>query len=312
MDKEIKLHALKLPGIISSTHGDHVFKEEIQDQKVQILSDNVTTVAYINHLGGQDPLFTRLTQTIFVECRDLQVDIVAKHLVGQLNSRVDFLSRIDSTYKWLLHSEMFHLLNKRWGPFIVDCFTSMRTGQIPIYNSLYRDPYTSGVDALSQDWRNQNNFINPLFCLIHKVLKKVQKEKTEVVIIAPDWPSQPWYPLMKMMLKDRPVKMPRKALLRVSSRPEPKKNSRWRIYTWRISGHGKLRAMQWEDAQIDTFMCKWAVSTLNSYNTQVRLFVMHCLEAGYDPSHVPFHAVTKFLCERAATSECPNHRWCIN
>ena len=38
--------------------------------------------------------------------------------------------------------------------------------------------------------------------------------------------------------------------------------------------------MQWEDAQIDSFMCKWAVSTLDSYDTQVRLFVMHCLEAG--------------------------------
>ena len=30
---------------------------------------------------------------------------------------------------------MFHLLNKRWGPFNVDCFASMRTAQIPIYRS---------------------------------------------------------------------------------------------------------------------------------------------------------------------------------
>ena len=43
------------------------FKEVLRGKVVQILSENITTVAYINQLGGQNPLMIRLMTMIFAE-----------------------------------------------------------------------------------------------------------------------------------------------------------------------------------------------------------------------------------------------------
>ena len=61
------------------------FAHLLKGKVVQVLSDNVTTVAYINHMGGQDWLLSTLTTTIFAECHDLKIQISTKFLAGKQN-----------------------------------------------------------------------------------------------------------------------------------------------------------------------------------------------------------------------------------
>ena len=48
----------------------------------------------------------------------------------------------------------------------------------------------------------------PLFAQIGKVLKKVQEENCKIVLVAPDWPSSPWYSRMRNMAIDTPIIVP--------------------------------------------------------------------------------------------------------
>ena len=159
-----------------------------------------------------------------------------KHLPGQQNLRADALRRMKSTYKWMLHPKLFEILNKKWGPFNVDRFASMSTRQMEKYNSYYLDPYTAGVDALAQKWKGQKNCVNSPFALIGKVLRKVEKEKWQATLIAPRWPGQQWYPLLRKMLRDYPIRLPSQSFLKVSANPEVSKNRWWKTYDWKISG----------------------------------------------------------------------------
>ena len=214
-------------------------KTVLEGKVVQVLSDNITTVCYINSLGGPSPLMTRLMKVIFTHVHENRMVLLAKFLARSRNCHADRLSRQLLPYEWKIHPQLFKCLDERWGPHTVDRFASDMTAQISRYNSLFYDTGTSGVDALAQtDWDTENNFINLLFWLIPKILKEVTQTKCVATIIAPHWPSQPWFRKLQQMSVDYPVRIPNhpNVMLRRIAVPEPMKNTRWKIFAWRISG----------------------------------------------------------------------------
>ncbi len=104
---------------------------------MQILSDNVTTCAYINRIGGQDVLHNSMVKGIFLLCSENRIHITAKYLQGKLNLRADQLSRQGSTYEWTLRPRMFCQLEAKWGPFSCDRFASSVTSKVKTFNSYF-------------------------------------------------------------------------------------------------------------------------------------------------------------------------------
>lgn len=215
------------------------FHDTLCGKVVQILSDNVTTVACINNLYTPSQELGQLMTDIWIMAHKLGVTLVAKHLAGRLNVLADHLSRVNSPYEWALDRKMFLYLDILFGPHTVDRFASMRTAQLPIYNSLYHDPMTSGVDALSQsNWRDNMNFVNAPFFLIPRVLQVVREQRAEATIIAPKWPAQVWFRDLVRMSVSAPIRLKNngQTFVRLLSLPEPRKNKHWEILAWRVSG----------------------------------------------------------------------------
>ena len=119
---------------------------------LQILSDNITAVAYVNKLGGSSKPMTDIMKSIFTLTHELGISVSAKFLKGKLNVRADWLSRILSPYEWQLHPEVFRMLDRMWGQHTIDRFASEMMSQLIRYNSLYADPGSEAVDAMAQDW----------------------------------------------------------------------------------------------------------------------------------------------------------------
>ena len=70
------------------------FSDSIRGRVVQLLCDNVPTVAYINHLGGPSSPLSNLVQSLWVQCHNLQVTLTTRHLPGIDNQQADRLSRL--------------------------------------------------------------------------------------------------------------------------------------------------------------------------------------------------------------------------
>ena len=77
------------------------------------------------------------------------------------NPEADRLSRSPDIHNWMLHPGIFSWLNRRFGPFTVDRFATNLNAQLPRFNTRYWEPGTEGINALAQDWSNENNFANP-------------------------------------------------------------------------------------------------------------------------------------------------------
>ena len=70
-------------------------------------------------------------------------------------------------------------------------------------------PTTEVVDAFQQDWRRVKGYANPPWCLIGCVLNKIRTQEAQVMLVAPAWKGQAWYPvLLVVMLRDYPHLIP--------------------------------------------------------------------------------------------------------
>ena len=69
------------------------FVTSLEGKCVQVLSDNITTVAYINRLGGSCTKLTTLMSMMWFYAHSHSIELTARHLVGVKNVRADKLSR---------------------------------------------------------------------------------------------------------------------------------------------------------------------------------------------------------------------------
>ena len=137
--------------------------------------------------------------------------------------------------EWYIHPRIFWFIDQMRGKHTIDRFAN----QLPTYNSRFWDPWTHGVDALAQsDWKVHNNYINCPFNMLPKVLAKIQQTKSMATVIAPWWPGKPWCQTLRRLAVDQPWQLPKRkgVIWSGGACPEPLRNTKWRIYAWRISG----------------------------------------------------------------------------
>ena len=216
------------------------FLPYLRHKSVQFLSDNVTTCAAINFQGTSVRDLDMVAREIFAIAIRNDIQIQARYLPGIQNVHSDYLSRLSPKYEWALNPNLFAYLDELFGPHTVDRFASVLTSQCPRYNSRFLNPYTEVVDALHQsNWSTENNFVNPPFRLLPKVINHIQTSKSTATVIAPFWPSQPWFKKLSRMALCPPLKLPKPRLVCLPVQdciPEPTRNPKWVLYAWKVSG----------------------------------------------------------------------------
>ena len=111
---------------------------------------------------------------------------------------------IRDRWDWQLHPRMFQRIRQKWGPFAVDLFASRLTHQLPAYFSWRPDSQPAATDAFLQVWPSKISYANPPWGLILRVLSENSHQQAEVMIVAPVWKSQSWYPVLLSLLFDFP------------------------------------------------------------------------------------------------------------
>ncbi|KAK7098875.1 hypothetical protein V1264_003095 [Littorina saxatilis] len=164
---------------------------------VQVHTDNTTVAAYINRQGGtRSQKLSESACRLLVWCSSHNILLSAKYLKGTLNVLADALSRGDK----VLHSEWtlsHQALDRLWVQVdkpCIDLFATRFSTRLPLFVSPFPDPLAWAVNALDLDWTNLQAYAFPPFCLLGKVVRKVDLEKPALVLVAPLWPSQHWYP----------------------------------------------------------------------------------------------------------------------
>lgn len=232
-------HSSNYRELMAILMGLQTFRPVLEGVSLQILTDNITAMAYIVNKGGPSKDLTQIAIAIWHLCHQKDIHIQASHIRGLDNTQADQLSRITDNYNWQLHPQLFHLIDRTFGPHSIDRFASVVNTQLPRFNSRFWEPETEGIDALSQqNWGEEMNFVNAPFRLLPEVISVIRSQKAEATVIAPWWPGQFWFRNLMDMSICPPIKIPNnhRTMRSMGAQPEPWNNRKWRIFAWRLSG----------------------------------------------------------------------------
>lgn len=183
-----------------------------QKHNILVATDNTTVVSYVNKQGGTRSL------SLWRETQDL-IDLVirnmwilkARHIPGKLNVIADQLSREGQTLptEWSLHPDIVKWIFQEMGTPLVDLFATKYNHKLPLYVSPVPDEKAIDTDALSISWEQMDIYAFPPHQILPKVLEKLWKtEKCRMILVAPKWKNQLWFPDLIKMANPNPLPLP--------------------------------------------------------------------------------------------------------
>ena len=167
-------------------------------------------------------------------CLKKNIHLTAQHLPGVEYVIADAESQsIRHRSDWQLDPAIFRQIAHWFGPIDVDLFATSLATQCPV---------SAGGQILVQQQRMHSyrtglfpGLCKPSLELDGRTLSKVLADKTRIVLVAPVWKTQPWYPQILQLLIAEP-------LLIIHNQPVVKANCPKDIIpqlaVWHISGRG--------------------------------------------------------------------------
>jgi len=160
---------------------------------VRIVTDSQVALHVVNALASRSPALCAELRRLHAVAQDLGVSLEAEWIPTALNVWADKLSRARNSTDWTLDRTYFDSLDSAYGPHSVDRFATWDNRQLTRYNSPVLDQGRAPVDAFKEDWSQDNNWINPPFDDIPRVLDKIYSDKATATVIVPVWTAQPWW-----------------------------------------------------------------------------------------------------------------------
>ena len=149
------------------------------------------------HKGSRIPSLSCILKELYWFCLLIGVTLQVLWVPRKENAEADALSKLDDTDDWQLNPEIFRSLDCKWGGHTVDRFASDLNALCPRFFSRFYSPGCEGVDAFAYHWGNgENNWINPPFGLIGRVITKLRSDRAVASVVLPLWPSRPWWHLV--------------------------------------------------------------------------------------------------------------------
>ena len=151
----------------------------------------------------------------------------------------------------------------------VDLFATRLNTQLTQYVAWKPDPFAMATDALAISWSGLQGYAFPPFSLVGRCLRKLATEGSTIVLVAPAWPHQSWYPLLLESVIDLPVLLPWSvSLLRDPfGQPHPLLQSHsLPLAGWKVSGKSSLRTefLHWLQ---NSYRQRGARGTNNAYQS---------------------------------------------
>ena len=173
------------------------FQSLLAGKPVLLCTDNTTVACYINKQGGaRSSALSLRAEAILARCWQADISLSARHVPGKLNIVADALSRphMILATEWTLAHEVLRPVWRKWFTPQVDLFATRFSHRLPVYMSPVPDPAALAVDALAQDWSRLVGYAYPPFPILGKVIRKARLESATLILVAPLWPAQPWFP----------------------------------------------------------------------------------------------------------------------
>ena len=230
-------------------------------------------------------------------CERFQIKLHASHLPGKENIRADALSRLDRG-EWSLSQAWANHLFSLFGRPYIDIFATAENAKIPTFCCRKFHPRAWKTDAFSFPWEGLHMYAFPPWSQVQHVLSPLRGVDATILLVAPCWPMQPWFPLLLELLVDLPLRLPdpetiltqkggqlwyhdRKSLLhlsawKISGSASSQREFHQKLPAWQHlpDGHPRLDPLEASVEQVSTFLMSLfsegkQISTIKNYRSAI-------------------------------------------
>ena len=97
----------------------------------------------------------------------------------------------------------------QWGTPNVDLFATRYNKRLPVFVSPVPDSQALEIDALAIQWEGMSAYAFPPTKIINLVIRKLQDTADiRLILVAPMWPNQLWYPDLLEITSQEPIRLP--------------------------------------------------------------------------------------------------------
>ena len=161
------------------------FQELLKNHIVVWYTDSANAARLVQY-GSSKQHLHQLAIQIFNLCLVSHVELQVQWLPRTANQKADYLSRIVDPDDWAFGRKYFQILNANWGPFSIDRFAADYNSHLARFNSCFWSSGTEAVDAFSQDWSSDNNWLCPPVFLIPRTIQKLRHCNARGTLIVPE------------------------------------------------------------------------------------------------------------------------------
>ena len=176
--------------------------QNIHNVNVKLLIDNTSTVSVIKHMGtSNNDLLNKFAKEIWLWAITHHVWLFPVYIASADNLADTPSRKVYMDAEWQLDPNVFrNIVSKLAFKPAIDLFASRLNTQLPRYYSYQPDPSAEGTDAFTFSWSNTHFYAFPPFSCVNQCLQKIRQDKAAGILIAPNWPTQPFFPNYKECL----------------------------------------------------------------------------------------------------------------
>lgn len=175
---------------VLSSFGNILAGESVQ---VNVDNQNVTRILTV---GSSKTHLQKIAVNIFEQSLKNDILIIPKWIPRKENSLADFYSRYDDTDDWSIDTRTFIFIQSKFGPFTIDRFSDNVNRKLPRFNSKHFCPESLCVNAFTDNWSGENNWLCPPVSLVGSVIKHLKLCKACGTLLVPIWKSSYFWPLI--------------------------------------------------------------------------------------------------------------------
>ena len=206
--------ALELYGLAMSFRAAST-DPRMHNKRFRVRVDAMVTVWYFKNSGGRSSLLNKVFRFLWEQLRAVGSTIVDMvHVPGTqfVSEGTDLLSRppafpentVADRDEWCVALPWFQRIQEWAGcTFTADLFADRDNHRLPVFFSASICADASGVpDCFANRWPPGVLYAFPPLHLIPRLVQHALETDADMVLLVPDWPSQPWWPkLMSITTK---------------------------------------------------------------------------------------------------------------
>lgn len=221
------------------------FCQQSENEHIHLFLDNMVAIKYLTKMGGRKKILNDLAREIWLWCAKKNIWLSVFHIPGILNTRADELSRsgmrITEDMEWSLQQDIFDQLQEKVGLCDIDLFASVKNFKIAKYAAYLPDSQAYAINAFSLNWNETFNYAFPPFSQLCRLVQKLCEDCAEMLLIAPLFPTQPWFPRILQQVSGQSYILPKTSrILHLTGSQKKHRLTSMRMAAFRLSGNLSL------------------------------------------------------------------------